>query len=353
MTKHTIIDLIDKRLESDQEDGKRGHLGGSLIGRPCERELYYSFRWATSTVNSDEHTGDHIDGHHGRLLRLFNRGHLEEDRFNSWLRSIGIVVREFDITEHLIFGVKSGKLDVVSTDKLKKYNMDNWEDVTLNPFFWELAKKRGLEFKKPEQFRILDVDGHFGGSLDAIMTNVPGIEQFGLKPTDEVLGEFKTHGLKSFNKIAGTRPRYDQPREGAAGVKFAKPEHWAQMQTYMHKRGIKLALYMAICKDDDDLYFEWVEYDAMAGAAQIGKARDIIHADAIPVRMSDSPSDWRCKFCDHYQTCHMGAPLAKSCRTCISSKPIAEGQWHCSHWDSVIPLEHQKTGCANYQTITD
>ena len=29
------------------DDGLRQHLGASLIGKPCERALWYTFRWTT------------------------------------------------------------------------------------------------------------------------------------------------------------------------------------------------------------------------------------------------------------------------------------------------------------------
>ena len=364
MAKHTIIDLIDKNLEFEQDDGLRGHLGGSLIGRKCMRELYYSFRWATKTLSVDEHTLEPIQGHDGRLLRLFNRGHLEEFRFVEWLRGIGIVVHEYDIKQYLFLG-QDGKYITVAASLAEKYKTEGsrWEDVTTNEAHQNIATKQGVRFNPPKQFRISDVDGHFGGSLDAIMTNVPGVEIFGLTEEDEVLGEFKTHGLKSFNKLAGTRkeipgdprPKWKCPRQGGKGVRASKPEHYAQMQTYMHKRGIKLALYMAVCKDDDDLYFEWVHYDPLDGAGQIVKAAEVIHAPKIPDRMHGaSASSFDCKFCDHYRICHFGEPLQVSCRTCISATPVENGQWECKHWGSVIPtLEHQKKGCSEHKPVTD
>ena len=361
MAKHTIIDLIDKDLEAKQEDERRYHLGGSLIGRKCERELYYSFRWFTKTWNEDEHSGETIEGHAGRLLRLFDRGHKEEFRFVEWLRNIGIAVQEYETTHTLMFGIKSGKLDSIPRGTEVKHKEPNWRDVTLEPFFWELAQLRGLDFTPPKQFRISDVDGHFGGSLDGILTNVPDVEEFGLKPDDEVLGEFKTHGLKSFNKLAGTRkaptgdprPDYKCPRTDGEGVLVAKPEHYGQMQAYMHKKRIKLALYMAVCKDDDDLYFEWVPYDPVVGASMISKARDVIHVNGPPPRISNNASWWECRFCDHKQVCHYGATPAMSCRTCVHSIPVSNGEWLCKHWDSNIPKEAQLNGCENHKAITD
>jgi hypothetical protein len=56
-------------------------MGASMIGHPCERKLWLSFRWAVQ------------EKFPGRILRLFRRGHLEEANIISDLRAIGIDVR--------------------------------------------------------------------------------------------------------------------------------------------------------------------------------------------------------------------------------------------------------------------
>lgn len=68
---------IDDYCATAYDDGPRKHLGASLIGRECLRELWYTFRWCNHKK------------HDGRQQRLFNRGHREEDRFIEWLRGIG------------------------------------------------------------------------------------------------------------------------------------------------------------------------------------------------------------------------------------------------------------------------
>lgn len=60
--------------------GFRAHLGASLIGRPCDRELWYSFRWCVPASFS------------GRMLRLFDRGKREEAIIAMELRGIGCEV---------------------------------------------------------------------------------------------------------------------------------------------------------------------------------------------------------------------------------------------------------------------
>lgn len=143
MTPATLtLTAVNRHIETTQEDGRRAHLGASIIGRKCPREIWYVFRWALR-INHD-----------GRLLRLFNRGHKEEARFVEYLRAIGIEV--FDTDDRL--PMKDGK---------------------------------------PQQFKVGAHSGHFGGSLDGVAKSIPD-----LPGVVGVLLEFKTHSLSSFLKLA-------------------------------------------------------------------------------------------------------------------------------------------------------
>ena len=77
-------DAIFAAYEADADDGFRQHLGASLIGKSCERALWYDFRWATPARFP------------GRMLRLFETGQLEEARLVRNLRRIGATVLEVD-----------------------------------------------------------------------------------------------------------------------------------------------------------------------------------------------------------------------------------------------------------------
>jgi len=322
-------DIIQTQIDTDwkdsQEDGRRGHLGGSLIGRECERELWYSFRWFTDTK------------HDGRILRLFDRGHKEEFRFVDYLRRIGVEVRDYE--QQLWCSNELGEFKLLDWDADLSGGIGSFEPVHDNPALIELAEKHG---QGPTQYRISDVDGHFGGSLDAICFNVPGVEAFGLTVKDPVLAEFKTHGQKSFDNLC------------KKGLLEAKPEHVAQMRVYMTKRGIKLALYMAVNKNTDELKCFFVVADGMQGAALLGKARDIIHAPTPPRRMHGAtPSFFKCRFCDHRAVCHLGERAYKSCRSCVFAKPVAKGVWGCAKWQAAIPKDAQKVGCDEYTEIVE
>lgn len=314
-----ILGLIDTKIYNEQDTGFRNHLGASSIGNECLRALWYTFRWATRAK------------HKASLLRLFQRGHLEEDRFIGYLESIGVEVRAF--SQRLCYHDGSDSYVLMDWDVEFPPDVD---DVSYMPFHIARAVKQGL---KLEQWRIKDVFGHFGGSMDSILYNVPFVEQFGLTAKDPVLGEYKTHGQKSFDELVNK------------GLAAAKPEHYQQMQVYMTKRGIKLGLYMAVNKNTDELKLFWVIAAPMVGAGLLGKAHDVITAPLPPMRINNSPSWFKCRFCDHRGVCHMGEPMEVTCRSCAFSKPIEDGQWYCSNWQSVIPYEHTKTGCPLHSPI--
>lgn len=128
-----------------QEDGKgfRSHLGASLLGRDCARQIWYSWRWAKEAQ------------HEARILRLFNRGHLEEARFVAMLLSIGVTVWQFD--------------------------------------------------DKGNQFRVSGYKKHYGGGLDCVLQGIPEL------PGIAILGEFKTHNDKSFAKLLSTGVEDSKP----------------------------------------------------------------------------------------------------------------------------------------------
>ena len=270
---HPVLAAINQTLERDQEDGMRAHLGASVIGDECDRKIWYGFRWAT------------VKRHAGRILRLFNRGHLEEQRFITWLRAAGIMIEP---------------LDPATKD----------------------------------QWRVTAAQGHFGGSLDGIAWQIPT-----LAVDERILTEFKTHNSKSFGKLI------------IEGVKKSKPQHYAQMQVYMKLKKLAQALYLAINKDTDEIHAEFVQEDGFTGEMMIGKADHIINAPIPPPRISNDPSWFVCKFCDHSNTCHRRAPIAVNCRTCVFSNPVDAGKWHCSKWNGVIPLDVQKVGCECHSPI--
>lgn len=268
-----VIGHMDDAYRTD-EFPFRTHLGASGVGDECERKTWYGFRWATHSKHS------------GRLLRLFNRGHLEEARFIAMLLTIGAQVYQQD---------ENGK-----------------------------------------QFKISDAGGHFGGSGDGIVVNLPDLE-----PGTAALCEFKTSADKPFQEVS------------KKGVKEAKYEHYVQMQVYMKKMGIAVALYMVVNKNNDDLYAELIPFDNAVAEKYIDKGVKLVWMDKEPPRINNSPGWWKCKWCDHRPVCHLNAVPEVNCRTCYHSKPMEDGTWKCTNFDSdtfgTRNKEEQLLACPKYR----
>jgi hypothetical protein len=140
LTVQSIYDVYE-----DGRESFRPHLGASLIGRECERELWYTFRWCA------------VPFHTGRLLRLFETGQLEEYRFVENLRSVGIEVHDEDEAAGQQYGFKdmgghfAGSIDGAALGILEAPK--TWhllEFKTYNDKRFELLKKNGVQITSPE-----------------------------------------------------------------------------------------------------------------------------------------------------------------------------------------------------------
>jgi len=85
LSNNQTIEAMEGAVEDKAKPYLPATIGGSTIGHKCERYLWYRFRWAASPERFD-----------GRMLRLFETGHLEEARMVGWLRDAGCVVHDID-----------------------------------------------------------------------------------------------------------------------------------------------------------------------------------------------------------------------------------------------------------------
>lgn len=188
------------------------------------------------------------------------------------------------------------------------------------------------------QWRVSTLGGHFAGSMDGACVGLPEAPK-----TWHVL-EFKTHNEKSFNDLLKN------------GVLKAKPQHYAQMQIYMGLTGMERAMYMAVNKNNDELYSERVDFDPVEFAKLMARAERVINATEPPLRCSKDPSWYVCKMCDFHEHCHGDAAPQVNCRTCAHSTPAldGEGKWTCAIADTSpvpIPMKVQRNGCDAHRYI--
>lgn len=176
----------------------------------------------------------------------------------------------------------------------------------------------------------VDLGCHVSGSVDGIIES--GVPE---APKKRHVAEFKTASKKMFDAL-----------EKAGSVAIAKPEHFVQMQLYMHGLKIDRALYVAVCKDDDRMYTERVRYDAEVAEKYIRRGHYLATSDRMPPPISTDPSWYQCKFCDAHEFCHESKTTKHvNCRTCANSTAKTDSTWHCERWDDVIPVEAQRKGC--------
>jgi hypothetical protein len=131
----STLSRIWKAWQDNQKPRFSKRLGASQIGKECKRAAWYAFRWAK------------MERFDGRMLRLFDTGHLEEDR--------------------IIIDLKMAGVDVKATDP-------------------ETGK----------QWEFNDVNGHFVCRLDA------AAQGFIEAPATWHVCEFKTMSQKAFDEIA-------------------------------------------------------------------------------------------------------------------------------------------------------
>lgn len=187
--------------------------------------------------------------------------------------------------------------------------------------------------KTGKQWRISKFNDIFSGSCDCVI-KFNGVW---------ALTEFKTHGDKSFKELIKHK-----------SVKASKPVHYSQMQVYMRELKLDRALYIAINKNTDEMYYEEITIDLLESDMQLSKAEAVITAESgldMP-KLSESPLWWQCRvgMCEYHHLCHKGAAPDKNCRTCAYSSPVQGKVWYCKkHNHNLETIQTQLAACGDYK----
>lgn len=231
--------LIDRAMQAENAaQPKRNYIGASRLGEECLRKLGYEFHHAPKDEGRD---------FSGRILRVFERGHMGEDAMARRLRLAG-----FELVTHKPDGTQIG----FGT---------GWSD------------ERGC----------FTISGH----LDGVITKAP--YEAGL--ATPALWENKVLGDKSWNDTV------------KKGVKASKPLYYAQMMLYQAYLDLadNPGLFTAENGNTGAIYAEKVPFDAAAAQAASDKGVKVVTANApeeLP-RISTKATDYRCKWCDYSATC--------------------------------------------------
>jgi len=270
-----------ERLKEEEEAPNQGRLGASSIGGKCERSLWYGFRGLTE------------EQFNGRMLRLFNRGHREENQFAEELRGIGCIV----------------------------YLVNDYTQ---------------------KQFEYTAIGGHFICHPDGKILGVPEAPKKWHILECKTAGGEETHS-KDFEKIK------------KLGLKEAKPTYYAQTQVEMGLANLDRALFIIVKKANDEIWSERIHFNREEFKSYMEKAERIIRSINVPDRLVDRPDDSRCNFCSSYDLCWGSGDVIlpiidQTCRSCCHATPeINEGsrdpKWSCRKFNTYLSPEDQKQKC--------
>lgn len=186
-----------------------------------------------------------------------------------------------------------------------------------------------------QQFRFSDIGGHVGGSMDGAARGFPE------RPTRWCVLEIKTHNAKSFAALV------------KHGVAKEKPLHVQQCQLYMHWSGMERAMYVAVCKDTDEIHVECIRYDRDSATRLLDRARAVVTAPEPLERLSEKPEFFACKWCNARAVCHEKRIPPPSCRTCAHATPELDGdaRWSCAFHRRDLTVDEQRKGCPEHVYI--
>lgn len=278
------VAAIYAAYEKNQEKRFSRRLGASTIGKECPRAIWYAFRWS----------GD--EDFDGRMLRLFETGHLAEQRFIDNLKAIGCEVcdrdesgQQFEFTEiggHLVCKVDAMACGLPEAPKA-------WhvcEFKTHNDKSFKALKSKGLRTAKPEHFAQLVTGMKLSGVERGLYVAVN-------KDTDELYSE---------------RLRWEEVKEIAENlIKFGKSI--VESSTAPPR----------VSDDPDKIPCKWCSF------------KSICHGSIPP---------------------EPAVPANVSCRSCCHATAATDGTlgyWHCDRHKKVLSEAEQVRACEDHLFIPD
>lgn len=196
--------------------------------------------------------------------------------------------------------------------------------------------------EKGQQFGFSDLNGHLRGHVDGLIL---GLLQ---APKTPHIWEHKQVNEKKFAKLAAL----------AAGDEKAALEAWdtvyfVQAQLYMHYTEFKRHYLTCSTPGGRAQTSCRTAYQPDVAEWAIARAKRIIDAARPPLKISEDPAYWECKFCDYHPLCHGREIAAVHCRTCAHSTAISTAseeldhpEWVCERHQRTLTPAEQPAGCS-------
>lgn len=295
-----FIERVARYYERTATDWRRPHLGASLLGNPCRRALWFSFRWAIAPAFP------------GRVLRLFDTGNREEARIVADLRNAGITVFDRDPDTGKQFSVSfcphsGGSLDGIAQgfeEAPKKWHVVEFK--THNEKSFAELKSRGVQEAKPYHYAQMQVymykmNQAYPGEFDRAMYVAVN------KNTDDMYGE-----------RVRLDPLFAQQTIGKAIAVVEAPRPAGRLSDDPKHPDCLFCPYHGICFGT-----EWKD---VGGWQFVPFSRD---------------------------------RLERNCRTCLHStpcnrtRPDGTGAWECAFDNSEITAKGEREKCVDHLFVPD
>jgi len=144
---NTLIDSV--LTEKQNEQIPRNYLGASRLGVACSRALQFEYTQTPKDKDRD---------FNGKILRIFEAGHVFETLAIEWLRLAGFTLQteKPDGSQYgfsAVNGQLQGHVDGIITDAPTSLGLTGfpllWECKSLNDKSWRDTVKKGLTLSKP------------------------------------------------------------------------------------------------------------------------------------------------------------------------------------------------------------
>lgn len=195
-----------------------------------------------------------------------------------------------------------------------------------------------IDPKTGKQFEYTDLNGHLVGKIDGKVT---GLLQ---APKKLHIWDHKSTSLKKLNEFRKIKAELGEKQT----LRKWNIGYYVQAILYMYYEGTDRH-YLTVSdsggRDEDSCR---TELDVAFALQMIARGKRIINDPTPPEKISNSKDFWMCRSCTFSGICHDGDMPHRSCRLCVHSSPVENGEYHCARWGKKLTGEEQIAGCPTH-----
>lgn len=194
-----------------------------------------------------------------------------------------------------------------------------------------------------KQIGFCDVRGHVKGHIDGMIMGI--LEA----PNSWHVWEHKACEDTKKNKLE----KLVNECEETALEKW-DAQYFAQAQYYMRTAKIKRHFLTVSSPGCRTAISVRTHYDAAKAADIAARAERLVKAPVPPERIASDREHFLCKYsCGNADVCFGTQAPIVSCRSCVHSEAVADGNWRCTYTGKYLTLNDQYVACKDHLYIPD